>query len=333
MLRFQDVAPPVTVIVFVTFVVSPVTGVLLESVAEEAITGPPEPSVVALSVAVLVPALMVAGVSVLASARLTPPVPVAATAPTKSLLALASVIVPAPACSVVAPATVSEPLWLTLPPLVDTFRPPVRFALGNITAPPLVLAVRSEPDSAPLRVIAPPAPTLTALVPASSVVPAACVMLLVPSVTAERLIPALASMSACTTMFECAVMVKNVPTLAGFTTVTSPTLSSAKPPFVLVTPLRLSTPVLRRSMSLLVWVTVRAFVCEVTPAMPFTADSVSAGVVSRLPGAPRIWSVDASARLVPALLVPTRFIVESSAIVPVPVAANVNEPKFIASPD
>src|SRR5207237_7987341 len=61
--RFQLGALPVSVSLSVTVLCSPLTGVALLSVADEALTGPPAAILGALSETVLVPALMVAGAS------------------------------------------------------------------------------------------------------------------------------------------------------------------------------------------------------------------------------------------------------------------------------
>ena len=96
-LRVQVEAVPVKVSVSVTATCRPLTGVLLERVAEDAETGPPAAMVDAVSESVLTPASIVPGVSVPSVVNVMPPPPVAVTVPTKLLLVLASVIVLLPA--------------------------------------------------------------------------------------------------------------------------------------------------------------------------------------------------------------------------------------------
>ena len=96
-LRVQVEAVPVKVSVSVTATCRPLTGVLLERVAEDAETGPPAAMLDAVSESVLTPASIVPGVSVPSVVNVMPPPPVAVTVPTKLLLVLASVIVLLPA--------------------------------------------------------------------------------------------------------------------------------------------------------------------------------------------------------------------------------------------
>lgn len=76
---------------------SPLTGVLLESVAEDALTGPPAAIVDAVRASELVPASIVPGVSVPKVVSVIPPLPVAVTVPVKLLLRLGSVMALLPA--------------------------------------------------------------------------------------------------------------------------------------------------------------------------------------------------------------------------------------------
>jgi hypothetical protein len=146
LVRFQLVALPVSVRVSVTAVCSPVTGVALLSVADEAISGPPLPMVDALTASVLVPASMVAGVRVPLAASVMPPVPVAVTAPPKLLLVLASVIEPLPACRLVVPLTSSAPVCVISPLVVSEslpvlLVPSVVEELSTRTTEPVVFTV------------------------------------------------------------------------------------------------------------------------------------------------------------------------------------------------
>jgi hypothetical protein len=162
LVRFQFVALPVSVRVFETVVCSPVTAVSLLSVAVEAMTGPPEARLTALSVTVPEPASIVPGVSVLASTMLIPPVAVAVTAPTKSLLALVSVMAPVPAWRFVVPDTTTGPVWEMLPLVVSVRLPAVLVAscvdeLSVMTTEPVVFTATVPKLAVPcVNDIAPP---------------------------------------------------------------------------------------------------------------------------------------------------------------------------------
>jgi len=111
----QLVAVPASVSELVTATCSPLTGVLLESVAVDALTGPPAAMVLAVSERLLAPASIVAGVSVPRVVNVIPPPPVAVTGPAKLLLRLESVIALLPAWRLVVPVTEIGPLCVTLP--------------------------------------------------------------------------------------------------------------------------------------------------------------------------------------------------------------------------
>src|SRR4051812_49611179 len=77
--RSQVGADPLNVSVVVTFTCSPVTAVLLASVAEDAVTGPLPVRLAAVKLRLLVPAFMAPALNVFASAK---PIPVGAVAVT-----------------------------------------------------------------------------------------------------------------------------------------------------------------------------------------------------------------------------------------------------------
>ena len=128
----QLVAAPASVSEL-TATCSPLTGVLLESVAVEALTGPPAAMVLAVSARLPVPASMVPGVSVPKVVSVIPPLPVAVTVPAKLLLRLASVMVLLPAWRFVVPLTAIGPVCVMLPVLV-TDRLPAELAASTTGA-------------------------------------------------------------------------------------------------------------------------------------------------------------------------------------------------------
>src|SRR4051812_16046767 len=113
--RSQVGADPLNVSVVVTFTCSPVTAILLASVAVDAVTGPLPVRLVAVRLTLLAPALMEPAFSVFASVKLIPVGAVAVTVAPKSLVVFARVIAPPVEVTLVVPLTASGPVWVTLP--------------------------------------------------------------------------------------------------------------------------------------------------------------------------------------------------------------------------
>jgi len=132
--RVQLEAVPARVKVLVTATWRPLTGVLLESVADEALTGPPAAMVDAVSESALTPASIVPGVSVPKVVRVIPPAPVAVTVPEKLLLRLGSEIALLPAWRFVAPVTAIGPVCVTFPLEVSERLPAL--TLASVVAEP-----------------------------------------------------------------------------------------------------------------------------------------------------------------------------------------------------